>query len=55
MDKDESLLQEIWDSWKPYHESQNGKWKSYLVTMDIDENGIVHLAQAANGQIYEMS
>lgn len=55
MDKENELLQDIWDNWKPYNASQDGKWRSYLVTQDIEPTGCLHLAQSHDGQVYEIS
>jgi len=50
---EDEVMQEIWDHWKPYHES--GNTRSYVAdsTLDTDEE-CIHLAKSANGQIYQL-
>lgn len=34
MDEREELLQQMWDTWKPYNTGAGGKWRSYVVSQN---------------------
>jgi hypothetical protein len=31
MDEREELMQQMWETWKPYNRADNDKWRSYIV------------------------
>lgn len=55
----EEKLEEIWETWKPYHESTNGRSRSFVVSgTEAAELGIdthcLHLCESNEGEIYFM-
>lgn len=50
---EDEVLKEIWDNWKPYHES--GNVRSYVADASLDtDQECIHLVKTHDGQIYQL-
>jgi hypothetical protein len=51
---EDQILQDIWDTWKPYNESTNGRWRSYIADKTMTDKPCIHLAKTDKGIVYEI-
>jgi hypothetical protein len=53
----EQKIAEIWQHWRPYYKSNDGKQRSYIINQEdkedlqVEEDNL-HLRESASGEIY---